>query len=115
MRTVEEWRAVLRAALKDAMRAREVDAVAVLRTTLAAIDNAEAADPRTAPVVQEGIIAGGVAGLGAGEVARKVLSPEAVKAVIGRELAELREAAAARGELRGKLSVLERLYSSDGF
>ena len=68
--------------------------MAVFRETLAAIDNAEAADPSAAPPVQHGAIAGGVAGLGAGEVPRRRLSPEAVTAIVERELNERREAAA---------------------
>lgn len=58
------------------MRERQADAVAALRETLAAIDNAEAIDASAAPPVQHGVIAGGVAGLGAGEV------PEALHVVI---------------------------------
>lgn len=93
MRSVEEWKRVLRAALRGALHARQVHAVAVLRETLAAIDNAEAADSSAAPPVQHGAIAGGVAGLGAGEVPRRKLSPEAVTAVIEREIQERRDAA----------------------
>ena len=93
MKTVEEWKTMLRAALKDAMRARHSAQISVLRETLAAIDNAEAAGASAAPAVQHGVIAGGVAGLGAGEVARKTLSPEEVRAIIERELDEKREAA----------------------
>lgn len=92
MKTVEEWKSTLRTALKDAMRARQTAQVAVLRDTLAAIDNAEAADASRAPPVEHGVIAGGVAGLGAGEVARRSLGPEEVRAIIDRELEEKREA-----------------------
>ena len=93
MKTIDEWKTTLRAALKDAMRARQAATVSVLRETLAAIDNAEAAEVTAAPQVQHGVIAGGVAGLGAGEVARRTLSAEDVKAVLERELKERREAA----------------------
>src|SRR4051794_40920127 len=93
MRSVEEWRRVLRAALGVALRTRQAHAVAVIRETLAAIDNAEAAEPGAAPPVQQGVIAGGVAGLGAGEVPRRVLSAAAVTAVVERELQERRDAA----------------------
>lgn len=108
MKTVEEWRSVLRAALKEAMRGRRPDAVSVLRETLGAIDNAEAAESSAAPTAQPGVIAGGVAGVGAGEVARKVLSPEAVNAIIERELQERREAIATFTSL-GKTEEVERL------
>ena len=76
------------------MRTRQAHAVAVFRETLAAIDNAEAADPSAAPPVQLGEIAGGVAGLGAGEVPRRSLAPEAVVAIVEREIEDRREAAA---------------------
>ena len=46
-------------------------------------------------VVREpGVIAGGVAGLGAGEVPRRILSAEAVTAIVEREIQEWRDAAA---------------------
>lgn len=83
----------MRAALRDALRTRQTHAVAVLRETLAAIDNAEAADTSAAPPVQHGVIAGGVPGLGAGEVPRRALSAEAATAIIEREIEERRDAA----------------------
>lgn len=94
MRSVTEWKTLLRAALKEEMRARRAAAVSVLRDTLAAIDNAEAAELSAAPSVEAGVIAGGVAGLGTGDVARKSLSSEEVTAIVQRELAERRDAAA---------------------
>ena len=94
MRTVDEWKTVLRDALRAATRARNLDAVGVLRETLAAIDNAEAADPSAAPPVGHGAFANSAEGLGAGEVARRVLSPADVAALVDRELAERRAAAA---------------------
>jgi uncharacterized protein len=99
VKTVDEWKATLRVALKDARRARQATTVSVLRETLAAIDNAEAAEASAAPQVQQGVIAGGVAGLGAGEVARRVLSVEDVRAIIERELKERRDAAATYSRL----------------
>jgi hypothetical protein len=93
VRSVEEWKIVLRAALQEARRTRQAHAVAVIRETLAAIDNAEAADSSAAPPVQHGAIAGGVAGLGAGEVPRRMLSAEAVTAIVEREIQERRDAA----------------------
>ena len=94
MRTVDEWKATLRAALKDALRTRNAPASAVLRETLAAIDNAEAPDLSVAPDAVGGVIAGSVEGLGSSEVSRLLLSPEAVEALIQRELQERREAVA---------------------
>jgi len=94
MKTVDEWKTTLRAALRDALRERQKHAVAVLRETLAAIDNAESVDASVAPPASEGIIAGAVEGLGAGEVPRRVLSAEAVTALVEREIQERRDAAA---------------------
>ena len=94
MRSVDEWKSLLRTAIRDAMRARNSDAVSALRETLAAIDNAEAADLTAAPSTQDGVIAGGVAGLGAGDVARRVLDGASVAAIIEREIEERRAAAA---------------------
>ena len=64
----------LRDELRVAMKQRNKAAVAALRAALSVIDNAEAADLSDAPGVEPGLIAGGVAGLGAGEVARRQLS-----------------------------------------
>jgi uncharacterized protein YqeY len=108
MRTVEEWRQVLRDALKQAMKQRQAHSVAALRETIAAIDNAEAASLDQAPAAQEGVIAGGVAGLGAGEVPRKALSPEEVAKLIEREIAERRSEAATWAGL-GRHDDAERL------
>lgn len=94
MRTVDEWKTTLRAALKDALRGRNTQAVAALRATLAAIDNAEAPAAGTAPTSIDGAFAGSVGALGSGEVPRLALMPEAVQAVIDRELHERREAMA---------------------
>ncbi|MBM4780579.1 MAG: hypothetical protein GQE15_23015 [Archangiaceae bacterium] len=92
MKTVDEWKAQLRAALKDELRARRPFAITVLRETLAAIDNAEAAELSAAPAVEHGVIAGGVTGLGAGEVARRALTPEDVSRLLAREIDERRAA-----------------------
>jgi hypothetical protein len=64
----------MRRALTGAMKARDSTAVAALRAGIAVIDNAEAADPSHAPASTSGRIAGGVAGLGAGEVPRRELA-----------------------------------------
>ncbi|MCP3097889.1 GatB/YqeY domain-containing protein [Myxococcus sp. K15C18031901] len=94
MRTIHEWKSVLRAAMKDAMKARNAPAAAVLRETLAALDNAEAPDVSVAPAQVGGVIAGSAGGLGSGEVPRLVLSPEAVDALIQKEVRERRAAEA---------------------
>jgi uncharacterized protein len=99
LRSVEAVKDLLRTALREALRARQVEAVAAFREVLAALDNAEAADVSAAPPVQSGVIAGGVAGLGAGEVPRRVLSAEAVTAIVAREIRERRDAATAYAAL----------------
>ena len=84
----------LRHTLGAAMKARDVTAVSAFRSVVAAIDDAEAADLSDAPAMQNGAIAGGVAGLGAGEVPRRGLS-DAQFADLGREqVAAWRNAAA---------------------
>lgn len=67
-------RAAVRRELDTALKARDRTAISALRAALGALDNAEAADPAAAPPMESGVIAGGVAGLGAGEVARRELS-----------------------------------------
>lgn len=118
MRTIDEWKQVLKAALTEAMRARRKEIVSVLRETLAALDNAEAADLFEAPAPEHGVIAGGVKGLGAGEVVRKALSPEDAARVIEAELAERRAAvltferlgrADEANTLKAQIEVLEAL------
>lgn len=108
MRTVDEWKALLRGAMKDAMRRREGHAVAALRETLAAIDNAEAVAPRPVSTAGDGPIAGAASGLGAGEENRRALSPEEVGAIVARELQERREAATTYEKL-GRTAEAERL------
>jgi uncharacterized protein len=94
VRNVEEWKASLRAKLRTALVAKDKPALAVLRETLAAIENAEAPPGSRSPAREDGVFAGSVGGLGAGEVARLVLTSDAVVAVIEREIRERKEAAA---------------------
>jgi uncharacterized protein YqeY len=94
MRTVDEWKATLRTALRDAQRSRDTTAVAVLRETLATIDNAEAPDLSNAPAPGSTAIAGAVQGLGAGDIARRVLAPDEVASIVEREVRERRSTAA---------------------
>lgn len=118
MRTVEEWKALLRARLKEGLRRQDPASVAVIRSTLAAIDNAEAPDLKDAPAAQSLVIAGAVIGLGAGEVARRRLSPAEVTAIVEREEREHRDAAATYDSLgrasdaqtlRGQADLLDSL------
>lgn len=114
----ESVRARLRAALKTAMKERDRPATAALRSTLAALDNAQSVDPAGAGLaqVEHERIAGTVGGLGAGEVPRARLDEESARAVVAAEVAERRAAAddydrvgeAARAhELRGEAELLE--------
>ena len=83
-------------ALRDALRARDVETALSIRTAMAAIDNAEAvAADSLPPVATAGSthIAGAAAGVGASEVARRALSEEEVTAIVRAEIAELVEAA----------------------
>ena len=95
MRTVEDWRTLLRSELKRALVERRVHAAAVLRETLAAIDNAEAPPVRSVPAGEASpVFARAVRGVGAGEIARIQLSPAAMTAIIQREIEDRRRAAA---------------------
>lgn len=91
----------LRRSLTAAMKARDPVTVAALRSALAAIDNAEAADITTAPAAQPGHIAGGVAGLGSGEVPRRTLTDADMHTVV-RHVIDERARAAAQYETLGR-------------
>ena len=70
----------IRADLPAAMKARDSSRVAVLRTTLAALANAEAVDPSN-PTARTGLL---------GDVARIELTDDDVRDIICRERDELR-------------------------
>ena len=104
-------RADLAEALKYAIRARDAVAVSALRTTLSAIANAEAVDGTQAPAAAGSPhFAGAVAGLGAGEVARRRLSAADVHSIVRAEIAE-RERAAADYTASGLSAQAERLHA----
>lgn len=79
-------RARLQADLTDAMKARDKPRTAVLRSTLAALANAEAVDPGQQSSLPRAF--------GTTEVARRELTPEDERAIVERERAELTSAAA---------------------
>lgn len=120
-RDAAELRATLRRDLAAAMKARDPDAVAALRTAIAAIDNAQAvAAPEAAPPATSAHIAGARAGLGAAEAARRPLTADELEAILRGQLAEYareadgyaahgQEAAAQR--LRNQASLLSRYLS----
>ena len=116
-----ELRAALRRDLSAAIKSRDADAVAALRTAIAAIDNAQAvAAPEAAPPATSAHIAGARAGLGAAEAARRPLTADELEAILRAQLAEYtreadgyaahgQEAAARR--LRNQASLLSRYLS----
>lgn len=82
-------RARLRADLLTARKSRQSETVAALRSTLAAIDNAEATEATGTPVVASSEhFAGAQAGLGATEARRRVLSPAELHAIVQAQIQE---------------------------
>jgi uncharacterized protein YqeY len=90
----QQWRTGLRARLLAARKAKDSIAVAALRSALSAIDNAETPD---VPLPRAGAIADSAHGLGAAEVARRHLTEDRIRELIGTEVDERRAAA---GRLR---------------
>lgn len=88
MKTATEWKALLRARLTAAMRAKESLQVLVLRQLLSIVDQAGAVPLTAAPPPDAGPIAQAVSGLGAGDVSRAEVSPEALLALLQREQSE---------------------------
>ncbi len=91
-------RTELRRALTAALRARDPVAVSALRSALSALDNATAVDVDAGPAAGTGVIAGGVRGLGAGEVPRRVPTAGAEREIVRAEVDERRAAARAYEE-----------------
>ena len=126
--TTGDIRARMRRGLVAAMKAKDQQAVAALRSTLARIDNAEAVDADglddeeedPEPLGADGfgdegedgdrrpVVAGGVLGVGAAEVDRRVLTPEEMAAIV-RDDVEEREIAADVLERVGRPDQAERL------
>jgi hypothetical protein len=100
----------LRDALRAAVKARDKVALAALRSTLGVLDNAAAADLAAAPAMEPGRVAGGVHGLGAGEVARRELSEEQLVHIVREEVARW-EALAADYERAGHAEHAARLHA----
>ena len=110
-------RASLRDDLKAALKARDHIAVAALRSTLAAIENAEAVPtdhPSDGVTGNEHVVtgnehvAGSAAGLGAMEAARRHLTDAALQSIVENEVRE-RSVAAAEYERLGRNDFAERL------
>ena len=100
----------LQAGVRAAMKARDTAAVAALRSALAAIGNAEAAEVSQASSAAVGSehVAGSVAGLGAGEVPRRVVTETAAAELVRTELRD-RLAAAEGYERAGRDDAARRL------
>ena len=89
-------RAALRRDLASAMKAREPEAVAALRTAIAAIDNAEAVAIPAAGERQAAAsphVAGARAGVGATEAARRKLNGGDIRAILDDQVAGYRHEA----------------------
>jgi uncharacterized protein YqeY len=132
----EDIRARMRRGLVTAMKARDQPAVEALRSALARIDNAEAVDLESVDdeAIDEGVfddevldkqasdpaaappyagdghpaVAGSIPGVGAAEVARRVLRPEQMAGIVRNEVIE-REAGADILEAVGHPDRAERL------
>ena len=109
----------MRAALTTAMKAKDAVSIKALRSTLGALDNAEAVvlDPTPVPTTSA-TIAGAAMGLGAADAARHELTIDDAERVVRAEIAERHDAAeqydtAGQGEraatLRAEAAVLEAL------
>lgn len=97
----------LRDALSGAIKSRDKVAVAALRSTLAAIDNAEAVHiPQ--PAGEQLAIEQLRIGVGSAEVARRELTEAQIEGIVRGELAE-REAAARDYQRVGRIEHAERL------
>ena len=112
-------RSRLQSALRAAMKERDAAAMSALRSALAAIDNAAAvpvsgqrpsAAPSRAAPSENVPIAGGVAGLGAAEVARRAVTEEEAAAIAAAEAAD-RRAAARDYRAAGRADRADRLLS----
>lgn len=89
------------------MKARDRVAVTALRSTLAALDNAEAV-ARPASTDERLAIEESPVGVGTAEVERLVLTPEQVESIVRAEVAE-RETAAREYEVAGRPERAEQL------
>ena len=90
----DDLRTQLRRQLSVAVRENKRPAVSALRSALAALDNAEAIPPGEDPQPEVSqYVAGGVGGVGAAEVQRRVLDVESQRAIVRAEIESSRTAA----------------------
>jgi hypothetical protein len=105
----DDIRTRLRLALGVALKARDAGVVSALRSAMGAISNAEAVAPAARPAeTGSAHFAGTVAGLGAGEAQRHLLTEADAAAIVRQEAAE-REAAASEYERGGRAAEAARL------
>jgi uncharacterized protein len=88
-----DLRTRLQSALLPAMRAGDADTVAVVRSALAALANAEAVRVPSSGPLADGPIAGSATGVGSTEAPRRTLTGDEVRAVVERERQERLRAA----------------------
>ncbi|HVT69699.1 MAG TPA: hypothetical protein VHF26_18250 [Trebonia sp.] len=116
MTDIETLKGALRRDLTGAMKARDRDTVAVLRTALAALDNAEAVTvPTDGQVAAEAHVAGAGSGVGSTEAGRRTVTGDQAREILRGLIAEqtgeadrydtLGRATAAR-QLRARAAVL---------
>jgi uncharacterized protein len=104
-------RAALRHGLTAALKTRDSDAVAALRTAMAAIDNAEAIPaPATNSPTMSAHVAGSRGGLGSTEAVRRQLSASEVRNILRDQIAE-HSREAERYDTLGQADAAERLRS----
>ncbi|WP_078326605.1 GatB/YqeY domain-containing protein [Mycobacteroides salmoniphilum] len=106
-------RATMRTDLTAAMKARNGPAVSALRTAIAAIDNAESVDHTAQKTLDNTHIAGATRGLGSAEVARRVLSPADVRAILRAQIDD-RATEAERYDTLGQAQAAARLREEAG-
>ncbi|HSD56369.1 MAG TPA: hypothetical protein VLA92_04425 [Candidatus Saccharimonadales bacterium] len=96
--TVDEITVQIKDDLRTAMKAGQSAEVSALRSLLARISNAEAVQLTTTAGLDDAPIAGAIQGVGSTEMARRMLSPDDVAAIIAAEVKELQDALAAVDE-----------------
>jgi uncharacterized protein YqeY len=91
---VGELEARLRGALRECMKARDAVATSAIRSALGAIDNAGSSGVGSPPRdPRANLIAGSAQGVGTGDVPRRELGEDQIRAIVDSEVAERRTAA----------------------
>jgi len=100
----------LRGDLTAALKARNSETVAALRSALAALDNAGAVAVTASHVEGTEHIAGATAGVGSTDIARRELNADDVRAILRSLIEELSRAAGEYARI-GRDDIAERLRS----